>query len=106
MRILTVYTSFPSQKEAEKIAQTLLKENLATCINMFQIKSIYEWKDKIKKGKEIGAFIKTAEKVYKKLIKRLKELHPYEVPMIIVYDIKEVLKEYKDWVLNNIEKRS
>lgn len=73
------------KKEALKIGQKLVKEKLASCINAcggFQ--SLYWWKGKIEKAKEGVLFVKTKKNLKGKVIRRIKELHSYDSPCIIV----------------------
>lgn len=75
-----IYITTANKKEAQKIAKASVKEKLAACVNIFPIESIYRWKGKIKKEKEIGIFVKTKTKLVNEAIKRVKELHSYEIP--------------------------
>ncbi len=83
--------------EAEKIAETLLKERLIACANMFPVNSCYRWKGRLEKSKEIAIVAKTRDANVQKIIKRVKELHSYEMPCIIALDI-EGDRDFLKWV--------
>ena len=95
-RIIYIITS--SKKEAKKIAEILVKEKLAACINFFPIESIYKWRKEIKKEKEFGMIIKTKTKLVEKVIKRVKGLHSYEVPCIISFPVEKGYKKFLEWI--------
>jgi len=99
MKVLLVITTVDSQEEAEKLAETIVKERLGACVQIIgPIKSIYEWKGKIENAEEWILFIKTLEPNYSSLESRLKELHPYEVPEIIAIPVSSGLKDYLSWI--------
>lgn len=93
-----IYITALDKKEAEKIANALVGERLAACVNMFPIRSIYRWKGKIERADEIGLFVKTKAKLVDKIIKRVKELHSYEVPEIISLPIEKGENFFLEWI--------
>lgn len=99
-----IYITALDKKEAEKIAQALVEERLAACVNMFPIKSIYRWRGKIEKADEIGLLVKTKAELADKIIKRVKELHSYEVPEIISLLIEKAEKNFLNWIDEETEK--
>ncbi len=92
-----IITTVTKKKDAEKLAQALLKEKMVACVNIFPVKSVYLWKGKTEKSKEIVMMIKTGDNLAKKTLQRIKELHPYELPVIEVIDAK-TNKEAENWV--------
>jgi periplasmic divalent cation tolerance protein len=61
--------------------------------------SFYWWKGKICEGKEYLIFAKTTAKHYLDVEKRIRSVHPYEVPEIVGMPIARQHKAYKDWLL-------
>lgn len=80
-----------------RIGELLVKERLAACINVFPIKSIFWWKGKVERSEEIGVFVKTQEKLFKKIVKRIRELHSYDLPVIEKINVKSY-KAVEKWV--------
>ena len=94
----SVYITAKDEREAEKIAITLVKERLAACVNIFPIKSIYRWKGEIQREKEVAMLVKTKDKLINKIIKRVKELHSYKVPCIVSLPIEKGYTEFLKWI--------
>ncbi len=100
---IVVLVTTSSREEAEKIAQALIKERLAACINIIDgIKSIYWWKGKIEESKEALMIIKSKINVLGHLIKCVKELHSYTVPEIIALPIISGNSDYLKWIDENV----
>lgn len=100
---LIVYTTIKNKRDADKISNILIKERLAACVNYFPVKSVYRWKNKIEKNSEYILICKTTKKNFKELKNRLKEIHPYELPEIVVVSIPYGDKKYLDWIKNSVE---
>jgi len=64
------------------------------------MESSYWWKGKIQNSKETVLFAKTTNKLFSKLSKKVKSLHSYEVPCILLLEVKAGNKEYVDWLLD------
>ena len=98
MNFIMIYTTLPDKAITEKIAKTLVDQKLIACANFFPVESTYRWKNKLCEDKEFALIMKTRENLYEKVEKRLKELHPYEIPAIVSYEIKEGSKDYLSWI--------
>ena len=96
-----VLTTFPAEGDAEKLATTLLEERLAACVNILPpMKSIYRWQGKIESASERQLLIKTSLGRMRALEKRLKELHPYEVPEFLALMVDKTAKDYLSWLVD------
>ena len=93
-----VLTTCPIDKSNELIDK-ILKSKLAACVlDVCLTKSKFWWKGKIDEGEESLIIFKTRRKLVKKLFKKIKELHPYEVPFIGMIEVKKVDEEYMKWL--------
>lgn len=82
--LILVYTLFATVEEARAVAKQLVTEKLAGCANILPpCSSIYEWQGEMQEGEETPLLLKTAPKKRERLMKRLAELHSYEVPAIL-----------------------
>ena len=94
-----VLCTCPDQDSAQTIAEHLIDQKLAACVNILPgIKSIYSWRGKRESAQEHMLFIKTTNDAYKGLEKIITELHPYELPEIIAVNIENGSKGYLNWI--------
>jgi uncharacterized protein involved in tolerance to divalent cations len=96
MKIVISYID--DEKNAEKIAETLLEEKIAACVNIFPCKSRYWWKGKIERTNEFIIVVKTAEDLVDRAMKKIIELHTYEQPVIEVIDVERVNDGVESWI--------
>jgi periplasmic divalent cation tolerance protein len=97
--VAAIYTTIDDIKTARRIAQKLTEEQLVACVNIIpNIESVYRWKGKIENSNEIVLIAKTVDQNVKKTIQRIKQLHKYDVPDIIVLPIIGGLKDYLDYI--------
>lgn len=93
-----IYITFPTKREAKRISEILLKEKLAACCNIFPVESIFRWQGKIEKAREFGIFVKTNRNFVEKIIKKVKEIHSYQIPCIISFNVEKGNKEFLNWI--------
>jgi len=99
--VAVVYTTIDNIQDARKIAHTLVEEQIVACANVIpKIESVYRWKGKIENDDECIIIVKTSDSNVKKTIQRIKELHKYELPDIIVLPVIGGLKDYLDYIVN------
>jgi periplasmic divalent cation tolerance protein len=96
---IQVTTTTETKEQAQKIAQHLVTEKLAACVQILgPINSIYRWKGKVENTQEWLCLIKTQDDLYNKVEAAIKSLHPYETPEIIAVPIIKGSKEYLSWI--------
>ncbi|HAX61646.1 MAG TPA: hypothetical protein DCX95_03685 [Elusimicrobia bacterium] len=99
MKYAVVFVTAANLKEAKKIASVVVKERLVACVNIVKkIESIYWWQGKIEKSAEVLLIMKTKISLAKKLIKKVKSLHSYKVPEIIMFPIIAGNPDYLKWM--------
>lgn len=96
---LLVFTNLPDRASAERLADLLLEQRLAACVNILApCRSVYRWKGVVQHDEEHPMLIKTSAERYGALEQALREGHPYELPEIIAVPIEQGLPAYLDWV--------
>ena len=101
-RIYLALSTFPDRDTAQRISNQLVSEKYAACANILpSIESIYRWKGKIESGNETLVFFKLSEDRQSAFQRKLRSLHPYEVPEIISIPISNGLPAYLRWVAEN-----
>jgi len=99
MGTLLVLTNLPDRAVAERLADTLVANNLAACVNILApCRSVYRWKGAVQHDEEHPLLIKTTAERYGALEAALRAGHPYELPEIIAVPIERGLPAYLDWV--------
>ena len=93
-----VITTCDSKKAARAIARSLIEKQIAACVQMFPVESVYFWNDMICEDDEIVLFVKTKPELYKKAEAAIRESHPYELPEIIQLPITDGFPDYLSWI--------
>lgn len=103
--MISVTFTCASEDEARKIASVLLDEKKAACVNIIpRITSLYIWKGKRCDDTECLAFVKTRKSLASKVMRRIKELHSYETPAILIHEVPHADADYLAWVLETTQK--
>ena len=101
--VVLVLSTVPDDPSAEMLARTLVDEKLAACVNVLSpMVSIYRWKGAVEQSAERQLVIKTTRGLVPALGKRLKELHTYELPELIVISVDGGSNDYLDWVTGSV----
>jgi periplasmic divalent cation tolerance protein len=88
-----------TKEEAVRIVHTLLEERLIACANIMDpVSSFFWWQGKIEEEKEVLVIMKSHETLFKKLSKRVMELHSYDTPEILALPIVNGSQSYLDWM--------
>lgn len=98
MKCLIIYATVKDRKGAEKISLVLIKEKLAACVNYFPMYSVFKWQGKIEKSEEWAMLVKTKESLADHLIERIKQLHSYDCPCILAWDIEKGSPPFLEWI--------
>ena len=92
-------TTVPDENAGEKVAKTLLENRLCACVNIIPgVRSLYWWEGKIQDDKELILFVKTREELAEKVIEKISQVHPYQVPEIIALKLDRVSEPYLKWL--------
>jgi len=95
-----ILVTAPSQDVAQQLAQDLVRERLAACVNVVSgVRSIYAWEGKIEQAEEVLMIIKTQSSRYTALEAFVRAHHPYETPEIVEIPAGRVTPKYLQWVM-------
>ena len=99
MDALLVLTSLPDADSAHALAEYLVTERLAACVNILApCQSVYRWQGKVEDAQEVPLLIKTTEARYAALEAAIRARHTYELPEIVAVPMSHGLPAYLDWV--------
>ncbi len=94
----------PDRPAGERIAQALVEERLAACVNLVPgLTSIYRWQGKVEKEAECLLIIKTAAARFEAVKDRIQALHSYDLPEIIAIPISHGETGYLKWLTDNTQ---
>lgn len=92
-----LYATFASKDDALAAARALVEEQLAACANVVDgAVSVYRWEGRVREQPEAMLFAKTAQG--KKAVARLKALHAYELPCILLLPVEGGFAPFMAWV--------
>lgn len=97
-----VWVSASSRGEAEAIAKALVESQLAACVSIVPIHSIYTWQGDLHSEDEWQLLIKTDLSKFEALERKVRELHSYEVPEIIAWPIVAGSRPYLSWISEQV----
>ena len=97
---VVVLITAPSKEVGESIADALVQQKLAACVNMAApIRSVYTWEGKVCHDEEVLLIAKTTLEVFQQdFISTVKSMHPYDVPEIIALPIISGSGDYLQWI--------
>jgi len=99
-QLIVVLCTAPDAATAERLANGLVEERLAACVNTISgVKSFYRWQGKIEVDAEIQLVIKTRRGRFNELAAWIKANHPYDVPEIVAIAAERVSAEYLQWAV-------
>ena len=100
--IKIVLCTFPDLDLARHIGTHAIENQLAACVNLIpKVESIYSWNNEINRDLEVLTIFKTTEELLDKLESAILELHPYDLPEIIVLPVEGGSKSYLEWITDS-----
>lgn len=98
-----ITTTVARKDDAERLANLLLSERLAACVQITAINSRYVWKGETNHEPELMLLIKTRSALFEKVMARIAEEHPYETPELVATPFMAGLPAYFDWIAENTD---
>ena len=98
---VVVLITAPDERTLAAMAETLVSERLAACVNVIPAaRSVYRWEGGVQDQPEAIGIIKTARHAIPDLRRRVKELHPYDVPEFLSLVVDTGDSRYLDWLMS------
>ena len=103
MSAIVVVTTVGTEDQAKGIASELVARRQAACVNILPIAcSIYRWKGKICDDSEFLLVIKTLESEYDAVEGSIRELHDYDVPEILSFNVRQGSEAFLAWIADSV----
>ena len=100
----TVLVTAPDAGTAESLAQAVVVERLAACVNLVPgVVSVFRWEGQVRRDEEILLVLKTTAERVEALRERVVALHPYDVPEVLVLAVADSHEPYRAWVQGQVE---
>ena len=107
MRVTAVVTTVGTEEQANLIARELIARRLAACVNIVPgIRSVYRWQGKIASDAEYLLIAKTRESEFDDVAAAIKELHSYDVPEILTFDVGRGDPDFLAWIASSTDKQA
>ncbi len=98
-------TTCDSEEQAKRIAQRLIEQRLAACVNIVSnVRGVYRWKEKIEDPAEFLLVIKSRRDLFAALRAEIEKIHTYEIPEIIAIPIVDGSEAYLGWFDRELSK--
>lgn len=96
---VVIFITTGTDEEAHKVADKLLKERKAACVNILpKMSSRFWWQGKLDSAQESLLIVKTKRSQVEEIVRLVREIHSYEVPEIIALPIIGGSKDYLGWI--------
>lgn len=96
---MLVSTSVDSEATALALADAMVADRLAACVQVAgPVTSVYRWQGAIERGPEWTCQMKTTPDRVTTLVERIRAMHPYQVPEILVVPVAGGDPEYLAWL--------
>jgi periplasmic divalent cation tolerance protein len=96
---IVVFITTANAEEAQRIADVLLNERKAACVNIVPgVSSFFWWQGKVDSAQESLLIVKTKASVLNQIVNLVKEHHSYDVPEIIALPIIGGNRDYLEWL--------
>ncbi len=90
--------------EAHKIAEMLLTQRKAACVNIVpRVNSLFWWQGKLDSAQESLLIVKTKASLLNEIVTSVREIHSYEIPEIIALPIVGGNQNYLEWISKEVK---
>lgn len=97
---VVVYSTWPDRAAAEAAARGLVDRHLAACVALLPgMVSLYRWQGAIERADEVVMLVKTRAACAAAVEAAIAEIHPYDVPALLVLPVLAVSAAYGAWLL-------
>lgn len=95
--LVVVRTTLATRVQAERLAQRLVQGNLAACVHLQEISSVYRWKQRVTQETEVVVEARTTLQRRRDVELAMLEGHPYETPLVESWPVHGVPDKYAHW---------
>jgi periplasmic divalent cation tolerance protein len=107
MGATAVITTVGTEDQANLIAREILGRRQAACVNIVPgVRSIYRWQGKVCSDTEFLLIVKTLDSEFEAVAATIRELHSYELPEILTFDVGQGDRKFLEWISTSLDKEA
>jgi len=107
MGVSIVLTTVGTEDEANTLAEELVRRRHTCCVNILtKVRSVYRWKGRICRDDEFLLLIKSLDDEVPAVEDAIRELHSYELPEILCYQVDHVDNRFMQWIKGCLDKNA
>jgi len=107
MGAIVVITTVGTEEQANMLAREIVARRQAACVNILPgVRSIYRWKGKVCKDDEFLLVVKTRGEEFEGVAATIRELHSYELPEILAFDVAQGDAGFLAWIAASVDKEA
>lgn len=104
-RAIVVVTTVGDEEQGNELARELVARRQAACVNLVSgVRSFYRWKGRICRDSEYMLVIKTREDEFEAVTATIQEVHRYELPEILAFDVARGEERFLGWIADSLDK--
>ena len=105
MGAIVVVTTVGTEEQANALAREIVARRQAACVNIVPgVRSVYRWKGKICQDGELLLVIKTLSGEFDGIAETIREIHSYELPEILAFDVERGEAKFLAWIADCVDK--
>ena len=107
MKALIVITTVGTEEQANLVAEELVRRRHAACVNMVHVpRTVYRWQGKVCRDSEFMLVVKTTEEEFPQVQDAIRELHNYELPEILGFQVAQGSSDFLSWIADSLDKNA
>ncbi len=107
MGALVIVTTVGTEEEANQLAEELVSRRHSACVNIIPVhRSVYRWQGKVCDDSEFLLVIKTLGEEYEAVESAIRELHSYELPEILAFNVSRGESRFLEWIAAALDKNA
>ncbi len=104
MEFVVVSTTVEGDAAADRLADAVVGDRLAACVQVVPVRSTYRWQGKVEHAPELLLLMKTRKDLVESLMSFVRERHPYDVPELTVMRLDGGSPDYLKWIEEETER--
>jgi periplasmic divalent cation tolerance protein len=102
---IVIITTTGTEDQANHLAEELVERRHAACVNILPIhRSVYRWQGQVCEDSEFLLIIKSTDSEWEGVQETVRELHEYELPELLAFNVAQGEERFLQWILDSLDK--